>query len=241
MALRLSVGAGRFRLVRQLLTESVLLASLGGTLGILFAIWGIRVLTLLLANGRSNFTLRADLNWHVLVAAAALSLLTGVLFGLAPALQATRVDVVPALKETRAGQSQPRHAVRRLTLSHLLVVSQVAISMLMLVAAGLFVRTLSNLQSVELGFNRENVLLFQLDARKAGHQDPEIAAFYGDLRQRFTAIPGVRSVSLSEDSLIEAGTGLSIGVAGAPPGPANRILTVVPALFATADSHPGRS
>ena len=86
IALRLSVGAGRLRVVRQLLTESVLLASLGGALGVLFAIWGIRFLTLLLANGDANFTLHAELNWHVLGVAAALSLLTGVLFGLAPAL-----------------------------------------------------------------------------------------------------------------------------------------------------------
>ncbi len=105
MALRLSIGAGRFRLMRQLLTESVLLASMGGALGYAIAIWGIRFLTLLLANGEPNFTLHAQLNWHVLCAAATLSLLTGVLFGLAPALQSTRVDVMPALKETRAGQT----------------------------------------------------------------------------------------------------------------------------------------
>jgi predicted permease len=103
----------------------------------------------------------------------------------------------------------------------------------MLVAAGLFVRTLSNLHSIDLGFNRENVLLFRLDARKAGHKDPEIAAFYGDLRTRFGAIPGVRGASLSEDSLIEAGTGLPLGVAGEPPNDANRILSVGPAFFAT--------
>jgi predicted permease len=233
IALRLSVGARRGRIVRQLLTESVLLASLGGVLGILFAMWGIRFLTVLLANGRANFTLHADLNWHVLGAAAALSLLTGVLFGLAPALQATRVDVMPALKEARAGQPQATRAFRGVSLSHLLVVSQIAISLLMLVAAGLFVRTLSNLHSIDLGFNRENVLLFRLDARKAGHKDPEIAAFYGDLRTRFGAIPGVRGASLSEDSLIEAGTGLPLGVAGEPPNDANRILSVGPAFFAT--------
>jgi macrolide transport system ATP-binding/permease protein len=233
MALRLGLGAGRLRIVRQLLTESVLLASLGGTLGVLFAIWGMRFLTLLLANGRANFTLHADLNWHVLGVAAALSLLTGVLFGLAPALQAMRVDVMPALKATRAGQPQAAPALRRVSLSHVLVVGQIAISLLMLVAAGLFVRTLSNLQSIELGFNRENVLLFQLDARKAGHKDPEIAAFYRDLRKRLSAIPGVRSASLERDSLLAGEHGLPIGVSGSPPNPANRFLTVGPAFFTT--------
>src|ERR1700716_2526569 len=99
LAVRLSLGPGRLRLVRQLLTESVLLASLGGALGVLFAILGIRFLTLLLANGRTDFTLHAGVNWHVVGVAAALSVLTGILFGLAPAIRATRVDVTPALKE----------------------------------------------------------------------------------------------------------------------------------------------
>ena len=233
IALRLSVGAGRMRIVRQLLTESVLLASLGGALGVLFALWGIRFLTVLLANGRANFTLHAELNWHVQGAAAALSFLTGILFGLAPALAATRVDILPALKATWAGGPEARRAFRRISLSHALVVSQIAISLLMLVAAGLFVRTLSNLESIQLGFNRENVLLFQLDARKAGHQDPEIAAFYGDLRKRFAAIPGVRDASLSEDSLLQAGTGLPISLPGAPPGNGDRLLNVGPAFFRT--------
>jgi predicted lysophospholipase L1 biosynthesis ABC-type transport system permease subunit len=160
MAVRLSMGAGRFRVIRQLLTESVLLGSIGGALGVAFAIWGIRFLTLLLANGNPDFTLRPDLNWHVLGAALTLSLLTGLLFGLAPALQSTRVDVIPALKESPTGQSS-QHSFRRLSLSHALVVSQIGISLLMLVAAGLFVRTLSNLQSIQLGFNREDLLLFQ--------------------------------------------------------------------------------
>ncbi|MBZ5621364.1 MAG: ABC transporter permease [Acidobacteriia bacterium] len=231
MALRLSVGAGRFRVVRQLLTESVLLSSLGGVLGVLLAIWGIRFLTVLLAHGQRSFTLHAELNWHVLGAAAALCLLTGALFGLAPAMQSTHVDVVSALKETRMGQAGARRAVWRA--GHLLVVSQIAISLLILVAAGLFVRTLSNLQSVELGFNRENVLLFQLDARKAGHKDPEISAFYGDLWKRFSAIPGVRNASLSESSLIDAGTGHDISVPGAPPDPTTRMLTVGPGFFTT--------
>jgi macrolide transport system ATP-binding/permease protein len=229
IALRLSVGAGRLRLVRQLLTESVLLASLGGILGILFAIWGMRFLTLLLANGNANFTLHADLNWRVLGVAAALSLLTGVLFGLAPALQATRADVMPALKNALAGQTRSRFGLK---LSHVLVVSQIALLLLILVAAGLFVRTLQNLQSAELGFNRENLLLFQLNARQAGHRDPEIASFYSGLQKRFRAIPGVRSVSLSHRPLFAAGTSLPISISGVPVD-GHRILFVGPAFFTT--------
>jgi predicted permease len=229
-AVRMSVGAGRFRIVRQLLTESVLLALLSGALGILFGIWGIRFLKLLLAGGRADFTLRADLNWQVLAAAAALSLLTGMLFGLAPALGSVKSDVLPSLKETRLGQLG---AHRRFSLSRALIVGQIAVSLLLLVGAGLFTQTLSNLHSINLGFNREHVLLFQLDARKAGHKDPEISTFYGDLRRRFLAIPGVRDASLSQDSLVEAGTGYTLAVAGSPQNPHNRILPVGPEFFRT--------
>ena len=113
IALRLSVGAGRLRVVRQLLTESVLLASVGGALGVLFAVWGMRFLTLLLANGQANFTRHAELNWHVMGVAAALSILTGVVFGLAPALQATRVDLMPARQpEARADGGPDFHLAR---------------------------------------------------------------------------------------------------------------------------------
>jgi macrolide transport system ATP-binding/permease protein len=233
MALRLSIGAGRFRLIRQLLTESVLLAMMGGALGVLIAIWGIRFLTLLLANGQTNFTLHAQLNWHVLGAAAALSLLTGVLFGLAPALQSTRVDVMPVLKETRAGQMGARHSFWRVSLSQVLVAGQIAISLLMLVAAGLFVKTLSNLHSVDLGFNRENVLLFELNAAQAGHKSLEICTFYGDLRKRLSEIPGVRNVTLSNRFLIRAGFSHPVSLPGAEPVRNGRLLAIGPAFFST--------
>jgi predicted permease len=154
------------------------------------------------------------LNWHVLGVVAGLSLLTGVLFGLAPALQATRVDLMPALKQSRTGEALV-HGFRRLSLSRILMVSQIAITLLILVAAGLFVRTLSNLASIQLGFNRENVLTFALNARQAGHNDPEIVAFYNDLQKRFRAIPGVRAASLSNHTLLGTGTsGSKVGVAG---------------------------
>ena len=224
IAIRLSVGAGRPRVVRQLLTESVLLASMGGVLGILFAIWGIRFLTLLLANGRTNFTLHATLNWHVLAVAAALCLLTGVLFGLAPALESTRVDVISAMKEMQAGKSSGP------SLRHALVIGQIALSLCCWLRRDYSYGHLENLQSIELGFNRENVLLFQMNARQAGHKDPEIAALYADLQKRFSAIPGVRGVSLSRSSLIEAGMAARIGVPGAPPHP-TLVLPVGPAFL----------
>ncbi len=155
MAVRLSMGAARGRVIRQLLTESLLLASIGGAVGILFAVWGVRFLTVLLASGGGSFKLRAELNWHVVAATAVLAMITGLFFGLVPALQATRVDVMPVLKETRSGDTR-RHGWLRFSLSQALVVSQMAISLLLLVAAGLFVRTLSNLNSIELGFQHEN-------------------------------------------------------------------------------------
>ncbi|HKD79063.1 MAG TPA: ABC transporter permease [Candidatus Angelobacter sp.] len=230
IALRLSLGAGRLRVMRQLLTESVFLASLGGIVGVLVAIWGIRFLTVLLATSDDPFVLHANLNWRVLGVTAMLSLLTGILFGLAPALRATRVDVAPALKKLRGVESAPGS---HFNLSRLLVVSQIVLSCLLLVAAGLFVRTLRNLQSVELGFNRENMLLFELDARQAGHKDPEILEFYSDLQRKFSTLPGVHSVSLSRESLLDAGTGLPISVHGAPEDEDNRILFIGPDFFKT--------
>jgi len=197
MAVRLSLGAGRFRVVRQLLTESVMLASLGGAFGVLFAIWGVRSLTLLFSRGQENFTLHAELNWNVLGVTAALSVVCGLLFGLAPAIQSTRPDVMPALKNGRSGG--PRRRAQ-----HVLVVAQIAISFLILAAAGLFVRTLNNLHSVQLGYARENILLFSLNPRQAGHRDTEIATFYADLRKRFESIPGVSSATLSQSSIINA-------------------------------------
>lgn len=198
MAIRLSLGAGRLRVVRQLLTESVLLASLGGALGVMFAMWGVRVLTWLFSRGREDFTLHAGMNWNVLGVTAGLSVLCGLLFGLAPAIQATRTDVVGALRGGRGGGS--RHRTQ-----HVLAAAQIAMSFLILFAAGMFVQTLNRLHSVELGYARENVLLFTLNARQAGHRAPEIATFYLDLRRRLEAIPGVMSASMAHASIISAG------------------------------------
>ena len=233
IAVRLSVGAGRFRVVRQLLTESVLLAVLSGAAGIVTAMAGIRVLTQLLANGQAGFTLHAELNWHVLLVTLGVALLCGMLFGLAPAIQSTRPALIPALKESRVGQPRTRagHGVRVLNATQALVVLQVAISLLLLVTAGLFARTLSNLQSIEVGFNRDNLLLFELNAAQTGYTQLGAATFYADLRRRFAEMPGVRAATLSHASLISAGRRLPISVNGTPAD--TRILQTGPEFFTT--------
>jgi macrolide transport system ATP-binding/permease protein len=207
MAVRLGIGASRGRLIRQLLTESLLLSSLGGALGAAFAVWGIRFLMLLLVNGRGDrpFPLEVGVDWRALGVVAGLSVLTGIVFGLAPALQSTRVNVAPALKSVGAATGRTR--ARRLNLSQALVVVQIAFTLLILVVAGLFLRTLSNLQSIQVGFNSERLLTIEVNARPAGHRDPEIMAFYERLRAEFATIPGVRDVTLASSALL--GTGMS--------------------------------
>lgn len=161
---------------------------------------GIRFLTALLGNGDENFTLNAELDWRVLLFSFGVALLTGLLFGLAPAIQATRVDVTPALKETRASTTQGR--TRRFSLPfglrHVLILSQIAISLLLVAGAGLFVRTLNNLNSVNVGFNQDNILLFSLDGSQAGYQGQTLANLYAELQRRFRLIPGVRNVTLTD-------------------------------------------
>jgi macrolide transport system ATP-binding/permease protein len=217
IAVRLSLGAKRLRVIRQLLTESILLALLSGTLGVGFAVWGIRSLTFLLANGRESFTLRAELNWHVLGVLTLLSVCTGILFGLAPALQSTKMDLGKDLKQARIG-GKPASFWPAITISRVLVVSQIVITLLIVVASGLFLRTLSNLESVQLGFNRENLLTFRMDARQAGHRDPEIVTFYDELRRKFAALPGVESATLSGMLLVGNGNAMTmVGVSGSSP------------------------
>jgi macrolide transport system ATP-binding/permease protein len=222
IALRLSLGAGRFRIIRQLLTESVVLAVLSGIAGIGVAALCIRFLLLLLTNGNDNFTVKVGLDWRVLSFTLLIAFISGIFFGLAPALQATRVDITPALKETRASEShgKARRFGLRFGLSQVLVVAQIGISLLLVVAAGLFVRTITNLHSVNLGFNAENILIFTLDATQAGYKDAALRAFYKDLEQRFQAIPGVRSATSSDMPLVGGwSSSTSITVPGIPEPP----------------------
>jgi macrolide transport system ATP-binding/permease protein len=234
IAVRLSIGAGRLRILRQLLTESVCLACLAGALSVPVAFVSMRLLTVMLANGQDSFTLHAELDSRVLMVTFGLSLACGLLFGLAPALQSVRPSVMPALKDTGSVKmgGSPRFRVPRFTLTQLLLVSQIAISLVLLVGAGLFVRTLANLRSIDLGFNPERVLLMDVNARQAGHAPDRIAAFYADLRRRFAAAPGVTGATVSHASLIRAGRSLALSVAGRPALGA-RVLNVGPEFFTT--------
>ncbi len=225
IAVRLAIGAGRWRLVRQLLTESVLLAALGGVVGLVLAFWGTDLLVALMASGRDAFSLSVTPDSRVLAFTAAVSLLTGVLFGLSPALRSTRLDLTPALKEssgTLLGVTQGKRGLR-LGLGKTLVVTQVALSLLLLVGAGLFVRTLVNLESVNTGFNRRNLLLFGIDPTQDGYKGQRLVGFYQELTRRIESLPGVRSVTMSMSTLIAGGVSInSVSIPGYTPKPGQK-------------------
>jgi predicted permease len=198
ISVRLAVGAGRWRLIRQLLTESVLLSALGGAVGALFAFWGRNALVALTDKDTGILPNGVDLslNWRVLAFTFAVSLLTGVLFGLAPAWRATCPDLATALKQSRRAMG----AVSRLGKG--LIVAQVALSLLLLVGAALFIRTLYNLQHVNLGFNQENLLVFKLQPQQGGYKDERLLQFYERLFDRLDSLPGVRAATFQRTPLI---------------------------------------
>jgi predicted permease len=187
-------------LIRQLLTESVLLSAMGGAAGICFALWGKDALAFLGSRGSSFLPSEIDysMNWRVLGFTVAISLLTGILFGLAPAWRATKLDLTTALKES----SRSLGGMSRSRLSKSLVVAQVAMSLLLLIGAGLFVRTVRNLQQVEVGFNQENLLLFTLQPGSSGYKKERLVQLYRDVFARLDSIPGARAATFSRVPLI---------------------------------------
>jgi predicted permease len=214
IAVRLAAGASRLRLIRQLMTESLLLAALGSAVGLAFAYLGKDALLALrpLEGAVTLPDLRLDL--RVLGFTAAVTALTGILFGLAPALRATKVDLIAALKDGAGptGYSRSR-------LSKGLVVAQVALSLLLLIGAGLFVRTLRNLTKIDVGFNRENLLLFTVNPSMIGYKGERLANLYPQLLERINITPGVRSATASECSLLGCRSGSNFCVPGYTPQP----------------------
>jgi predicted permease len=224
ISVRLSLGATRARLIRQLLTESLLLASLGGTLGILVGYWGQR----LLPGPPGQAT---ALDWRVLAFVLGTTGLTGIIFGVAPALRATGMSVSTALKENSRSVVGSRNL-----LSRLLLIVQVAISLVLLVGAGLFLRTLQNLRQVDVGFNPQNLVIFRVNPQLNRYDDQRTRRLYDELTDALRAAPGVRAVTGSQPALLSGSVnGTSIFVQGRSYGPdqhddINR-LVVLPDFF----------
>jgi predicted permease len=190
ISLRMALGASRWRIVRQLLTESMLLAVIGGVCGVLLAQWGVMILVNFVAK---ESPLDTTPDAIVLVFTIGVSIVAGLLFGLVPALRASNTDLASAMKEkTRTGGR-----FWRFNLSSAMVVVQVGLSMVLLTGAGLFARSLLNLQSENVGFDRSNMLLAGIDARLAGYKPTELATLYQQVLERVGSLPNVRSVSMA--------------------------------------------
>ena len=192
-ALRLSLGAGRGRLIRQLLTESLLMAGAGGLLGVLFAGWTSRGLLLLVPPDRRPL-IDAPVDGFTLGFAAAISIATALLFGLAPAIVSTRVDLLPAMKQAGSGQVSSEHPAHKIW-STTFVVVQIALSLVLLVGAGLLIRTLNNLHDQPTGIDQDRLLVFGVDASQNGYSGDRLAALYEELIKRLAAAPGVEAAS----------------------------------------------
>ena len=207
IALRFALGARRGRVIRQFLTESLLLSVAGGALGLLFARWAATAIAAFVrANVDGPSTLNPSIDLRVLAFTAAVSILTGVLFGLAPAFRGMRIDLSPALKEGASSCAPQAHPSGRwFTAANILVVAQVALTVIVLAGAGLLVRTLQNLKSVDPGFDTRNILTFRIDPTLIGYKRTEVDSFYKDLQSRLAAIPGVTSVTYSFRPLLGGG------------------------------------
>jgi predicted permease len=201
MAIRLSLGASRARLARQALTESLTLSAVGGALALVLAHWTRGLLVLMMSSmvGGRELGLNTTLDARVLVFTIGLSLLAGILLGSAPAWRGTQVDLTPALKD---GRAQADRAHRRLTAGNVLVVAQVALTVVVLMGAGLLVRTLQNLRSVDAGFHTANLLTFGIDLTLARTRGTSASQVSQDLQRQFAQLPGVVAVSYSNDVLL---------------------------------------
>jgi len=215
IAVRLSLGAARGRIVRQLLAESALLAAAGGAAGIALAYWATNLLLAMMSRGRGSIVLDVAPNARTLAFAAAVTSVTAVLFGLLPALGASRTDVHPRLKWSASGADRTRH-----TWGRAMVAAQVALLVLLLTSAGLFARTLQKLRSVDAGFRQDHVLVVSVPTGPA-YRGASQRALYEELYVRFGALPGVQSVSMSMDTPLGGELSMAAGIAvpGRPADP----------------------
>jgi predicted permease len=196
IAVRLALGAGRFRLMRQLLTEGFLLSALGGAAGMILARLGTDALLGFLPQGRIPTFVELKPDLRTLGFMVGVTLLTGLLFGLAPAVQATRPDLIPALKNEIVTVSG---GGRKWEMRRLLVILQVALSLTLLVMAGLFARSLRNLKAVDYGYDANQVVTLALDPSQNGYKLDQLRNFYSQLNERVSALPGVKSVTYTRN------------------------------------------
>jgi predicted permease len=192
IALRMALGSGRGRVIRQLLTETILLAGAGGAVAVAIAWWGGAALVRMISTGDYPIPLDVRPDWRVFGFTAVVSLASGVVFGLAPAFRGTRIGPATALKEgARPADGRSRW------LDRALVTIQVTLSLVLITGAGLFLRTLQNLRSVDVGYDRDNVLMFSVDCKLAGYPKERAATLFRAILEKSAAIPGVQSASFS--------------------------------------------
>ncbi|MBO0861668.1 MAG: ABC transporter permease [Chloracidobacterium sp.] len=231
IAVRLAVGAGRFRLVRQLLTEGFLLSTLGGLLGLVFARWGTQALLRFLPH---DVTLDIKPDLRMLGFTLGVTVLTGLLFSIAPALQATRFDLIPALKNDAAGVAGGR---RSWELRRLLVTLQVAMSLGLLITGMLFARSLRNLKSVDLGYTTDQIVTMQTWPEGGGYKPDQSRNFYAQLIERVRALPGVKSASFAMLPIRDFRGEMEIDVPGSQTPPNEKATTlfqsITPQYFGT--------
>jgi predicted permease len=216
MAVRLSLGATRKQLLTQLLTESIVLAALGGVVSVIVAYWTLNgIVTLLPDDASTSMTLQ--LSWMAIAFAAGISLLTGLIFGLFPALHSTRPDLVTALRNNSGKLSGGRAAAR---FRASLVTTQIALSMALLMFAGLFIKSLTNVSRVELGLNVDNVVTFTVSPVRNGYDSTRSRNFFLRLEEELAALPGVNGVTAGMVPLLSGSNwGNSVRVQGFPDGP----------------------
>lgn len=200
--IRLALGAKKSRIVRQLLTESLVISVLGACGGLLLAQAGAELLVRMASSWNDPIQLDITPDWRVLLFTAGVAVVTTMLFGLAPALRAARAEIGTALREGAGGMTA---SAGKLRLSKAFVIAQVALSLALVVGAGLFLRTLGNLQRMDLGYSREHLLIMRVDGLGAGYKDKQLLLFYNRLRDALVDAPGVKGLAFSENGLL-AGT-----------------------------------
>lgn len=233
ISVRLAIGASRARLLRQLLTESVLLSVLGGAVGLLFAGWGTNMLLRMFAGGSDQIALDVAPDLTVLLFTLGVAVVTGILFGLAPALRISRMDLASIMKDSSASTTGGREKHR---LGNSLVIAQVAASLVLMVGAGLFVRTLVNYENEDYGFNQQHLLTFGLDASRQGYQGDRLVNLYAEVQEHLEALPGVVSAAaISEPPFNGWSSNTTIALDGHPTTSDNllRWMRVGPDFFRT--------